>query len=230
MKKPLTLFLPIETESDYYPVGLWKTYSKKPTIIKVKAIVKMEIRAKKERGWEIVKACPHCPSKLPEDKIEKALDERKYRTGLFNHIKLVQHLNNLTKRAKQEKISYTKYSKEWKKIQMIIERGDYVIYTRYLPELNNKFHLNCAEYPDIHQEKCNKCKRITRFDLFIEPDIELLPCLPKYIRRAKGVKPKEKCPKCGKLGIPHTDKRGYLKFYHYKDGKRIVCYIGKVAQ
>lgn len=230
LKKLLTLFLPIKTKVDFLDVVTPKTYSKTPTTIKVKVTINMRIYVKKEHINEIVKACPHCPSKLPQDKIQKFLNGLQHCSALFNHIKIVEHLNTLTKRAEQEKISYTKYAKEWNKIVEIIERGDYVIYARYLPEMYAKPQANSVEHPHIHEEKCKKCKRITHFDLIVEPDVKLLPCLPKYKRRRKDAKPKQKCPKCNKLGIPHKDKRGYTRFYHYKDNKRKVCYIGKIAQ
>lgn len=231
MKKPLILFLPIDREPDFSAGAAPTTYDKKPTIIQTKVTVTMTIYAKKEHGREIVKACAYCPSKLSQDKIQKFLNALQHSSGLYNHIKIVQHLNTLTKRAEQGKLSYAKYSKAWLKIVETIERGDEVVYQRrYLPELYNKPHANSVWSPNIHEEKCKKCERITRFDLTVEPDIELLPCLPKYKRRSKRAKPLEKCPKCNKLGISHINKRGYTLFYHYKDNKRKVCYIGKVAK
>jgi len=69
---------------------------------------------------------------------------------------------------------------------------------------------------------CQKCDYRSEFSIKIFSDLEPQPMLPKYEKIKKT-----KCPKCGMLGTTAKDKRGYIRFMHYRNGTRKVCYVGK---
>ena len=69
-------------------------------------------------------------------------------------------------------------------------------------------------------KRCKLCKRPHVWRISVGSDLKILS------RR----KVKETCPRCGRLGTKYIDKRGYAYFQHWVEGKRQVCYIGKVKR
>ena len=71
----------------------------------------------------------------------------------------------------------------------------------------------------FYGRKCLKCGRTNLWAFIAVSDLEIKP--RKIL---------EKCPKCGEQGSEYIDKRGFIYFQHYREGKRKVCYIGKVEE
>lgn len=129
---------------------------------------------------------------------------------------IIKRMNDLTLRARNREITWEKYRRKWNRIN----RNDYY----YLQIMFRVLGKGLAE--SNVNETCQTCGFTTTFKVTVESDLKLLPFEPKY--RKVSMENKKVCPKCGMLGIPHVE-RGYTRFYHYRQGKRKVCYIGKTS-
>lgn len=166
-------------------------------------VISIEIKSKCKN-----KRCPQCPTEPSKKELKEKMSHDNFAVQFEKHI---NGMNDLTLKAKNHEISWQHYKKKWNKMKLRI--------CHFTPFFKMKM-VTC--YPE---EKCKTCGYKTTFEVQLTSDIALLPFQTKY--RKTSLKNKKVCPKCGKLGIPHVDARGYLKFYHYKNGQRNVCYVGK---
>jgi len=159
------------------------------------------------------KRCPYCQKTPTKQNMQKLLEE--YKPRILGYERIVRRMNKLTKKAKNRKITWREYSQQWKRLN------------RELNIENRKWGIGFKLHPkvclDSILESCQKCDYGSEFSIRIFSDLEPQPMQPKYDKILKT-----KCPKCGMLGTTTKDKRGYVRFMHYRNGKRKVCYIGKV--
>lgn len=177
----------------------------------IKAIVQPSALHDADRKW---KSCPSCLTEPTKQHMQEVLE--KYKPRILGYERIVRRMNNLTNKALNRKITWREYSQQWKKLnrQLNLENPKGMRY--------EKLHPKVAL--DSILETCQKCAYYSTFSIKIFSDLEPKPMLPKYEKILKT-----KCPKCGMLGTTTKDKRGYVRFMHYRNGKRKVCYIGKVA-
>jgi len=159
------------------------------------------------------KRCPYCQKSPTKEHMQKLLEQHKPR--ILGYERIVKHMNKLTNKAKNHKITWRKYSQQWKRLnrQLNVENPKGMLYEKLHPKV----------WLDYITEGCQKCDYGSEFTIKIFSDLEPQPMLPKYEKIVKT-----KCPKCGMLGTSTKDKRGYTRFMHYRNGKRKVCYIGKI--
>ena len=69
----------------------------------------------------------------------------------------------------------------------------------------------------FYGKQCPECKVWNIWAFVATTEVKIQP-----------MKIKEKCSKCGLPGSKYIDGRGYVYFQHYREGKRRVCYIGKI--
>lgn len=158
--------------------------------------------------------CPSCQTTPSKQNMQRLMKE--YKPRMLEYERIVRRMNKLTKKAKARKIAWWKYSTKWKRLnrQFNLENPNEIIGGKLYPKRVIESIL----------EFCQKCNMGSGFHIEIFSDLEPQPMLPKYAKIQKTT-----CPKCGMLGTSTRDQRGYVRFMHYRNGKRKVCYIGKVA-
>jgi len=184
------------------------------------------IKRRNERGalWiERTKACPQCPKTLGAIALSNLIRAVE---SIEQGEKLVEELNALTLKARKREIGYRKYIRARKKLNEQWELG----YGPSLSYTSEGMGEDCKVCDgsrrikiEVWSDKANFIPSPESFvDYFIEP--KLLPIEEPYRKR----KVLQKCPKCGMFGSAWIDKRGYQYFQHVVEGKKMVCYIGKV--
>ena len=166
--------------------------------------------------------CPQCPIEFPKDAIER-FRKRYEREGL-SHEKVIRYLNELTAKAKNREMPYRVYIKEWRRVfaEYIRPMPEDISKQRFFVEIEGEMYR--SQPPNEgRMDYCRACGNRIHWDVSLVADFDVLPHEPKY----RIGKPKRQCPKCGRLGSSYTDKRGYVYYQHFVDGKRKVCYIKK---
>lgn len=69
-------------------------------------------------------------------------------------------------------------------------------------------------------KRCPACHAPHVWKISVGNDVKVLT--------RREIKVREVCPRCGKEGSKYVDKRGYVYFQHYEEGKKTSCYVGKV--
>jgi len=159
--------------------------------------------------------CPYCLTEPTKEHMQKLLEQ--YKPTILGYERIVTRMNKLTNKAKNRKITWREYSQQWKRLNRQLNLEN--------PKRGIGFKLHPRVELDSITEGCQKCNYGSSFHIRIFSDLEPQPMQPKYEKI-----PKTKCPKCGMLGTSTKDKRGYVRFMHYQNGKRKVCYIGKAPK